>query len=65
MTNPCSYKKIAKKEYCPKQQSIIVTDTIAEVKLQALLDHTMSRLRRSEGSFVTKNKRFKAFLIRK
>lgn len=41
-----SYKKIqaAKKECYPQKESIIVTDTAAEVKLQALLDHTASRL---------------------
>lgn len=41
-----SYKKIqiAKKECYPQKESIIVTDTTAEVKLQALLDHTAFRL---------------------
>lgn len=42
---PC-YDKIqeAKKECYPQQDSITVTETSAEIKLQALMDHTASRL---------------------
>lgn len=42
---PCySSIKKAKKECYPSENSIIVSETLAEVKLQSLLDHSVSRL---------------------
>lgn len=42
---PCySLVKNAKKECYPAEDSIVVSETVSEVKLQALLDHTSSRL---------------------
>lgn len=42
---PC-YSKIqeVKKECYPDKESITVTETLAEIKLQSLMDHTVSRL---------------------
>lgn len=42
---PCySLIQTAKKQCYPKEEAILVTDVCAEIKLQALLDHTCERL---------------------
>ena len=49
-----SYKKIiAVKRNCyPEKEAVIVTETSAEVKLQPLLDHTVSRILQAQGSIL-------------
>jgi hypothetical protein len=44
--------RAAKEECYPHKDAIVISDSVAEVKLQALLDHTLSLLLKAQEDFI-------------
>jgi hypothetical protein len=40
--------RAAKEECYPHKEAVVISDSVTEVKLQALLDHTVSRLLKAQ-----------------